>query len=355
LRFVEVELGVGEGRDIASKYGVSATPTFMFFRSGTKVDELRGAGKKELETRIEAFVEETWPRHLHRIVYLPAVEGLPISAITVSSIPNYAALTSKLEGYLGDGGKAEMKVIKEQVVPLLQDKRQATAFAQWVQATQGLLGIQKPEESFPILDLWRIGALQPAISTQLVTSPSLSPIDLILRIAGETLSSRGTETSKPYLLTLLRLLTNLLASLPIANVLLAPPHLPHLITITVDSLLHAESTVRSAAAGLAVNLANYRHRLARSLNMQPEEMQEADWETELLTALIEAVGREADEDVCHRLLVAIAQVMYLNKGIEGMKEMMEVLEAKQTIQGKRKGWTKKDVKKLADEVVEKLI
>lgn len=355
LRFVEIELGVGEGRVIASKYGVSATPTFIFFRSGQKVDELRGAGKRELEGRIEAFVEDTWPQHPHRKVYLSAVEGLPISPITVSAIPNYTGLTSKLEGLLAGRATDELKVLKEQVVPLLQGKGQASAFTSWVAATEKLLGILKPEETFPALDLWRIGALQPNISSQLASSSGLSPIANVLATAHSTLSSHGTSTPKPYLLTLLRLLTNLVAYLPLANILLAPPHLPHLIAITVDSLLHPDTPVRSAAAGLAVNLANYRHRLAKSLGMQAEEVDEAEWETELLTALVEAVGREEDEDVCHRLLVAVAQVIYLNKGIEGMKEICEVLGVKESIATRRKGWARKEVKKLADEITEKLI
>ena len=358
LRFVEIELGVGQGREIASRFGVSATPTFIFFRGGEKVDELKGATKRDLEAKVEAFVEETWPRHVHRKVYMPAVESLPISPITSSAIPNYTALLGKLEGFLAGKGEGELRVMKEQVVPLLEGKRQGdqkATYDAWVQATNSLLDTLKPEESFPILDLWRIGILQPAISSALLAATDISPMGNILEIGSSTLSTSGTSTPKPYLLTLLRLLTNSFAFVPFANMLLAPPYLPNVISITVDSLLHPDVPVRSAAAGLAVNLGNYRHRLAKSLGKQPEDVPEAEWETEVLTALVEAVQRETDEDVVHRLLVAVAQIMYLNAGIEGMKEMLGVLEAKQAVEGKKKGWVKKDVRKLADEMLAKLL
>jgi thiol-disulfide isomerase/thioredoxin len=43
VRFVEIEMGVGEGQNIASQYSVRATPTFIFFKDGVKADEMAGA------------------------------------------------------------------------------------------------------------------------------------------------------------------------------------------------------------------------------------------------------------------------------------------------------------------------
>jgi thiol-disulfide isomerase/thioredoxin len=35
--FAKIDIGVGMGRNLASEWGVRATPTFMFFLDGTKV------------------------------------------------------------------------------------------------------------------------------------------------------------------------------------------------------------------------------------------------------------------------------------------------------------------------------
>jgi hypothetical protein len=55
--------------------------------------------------------------------------------------------------------------------------------------------------------------------------------------------------------------------------------------------------VRSAAAGVAVNLAGWRHRVSKEQGKGADEGSEHDWEVELVSAVIEAIGREADEDV----------------------------------------------------------
>ena len=305
-RFLEVELGIGEGRDIAGRHGVSATPTFMFFRDGKKVDELRGASKRDLEVKIEAFLEAVWPRHPHRKVYLPQLEGLPISPITSANVPNFGALAGKLETF-GVGG-ADLETVRSRIVPLLDGKSghsvQSDAdvkaiYAAWSDVSGRLVADLKPEETFPIIDLWRVGLLDTRIAAAIalqLNGSAVNPITPILALATKVLQQKGASTPKPFLLTTLRLLTNLLASLPIANLLLSHST-DVVIGIVVDSLLHADSGVRSAAAGVAYNLAGVRHRDAKDTGRAAEDGEEKDWEVELVSALVEGIGREADEDV----------------------------------------------------------
>jgi thiol-disulfide isomerase/thioredoxin len=305
-RFLEVELGIGEGRDIAGRHGVSATPTFMFFREGKKVDELRGASKRELEVKIEAFLEDVWPRHPHRKVYLPQLEGLPISPITSANVPNFGALVGKLESF-GVGG-ADLETIRSRVIPLLdgtsgQGSQSGTdvksVYAAWSDVSGRLVADLKPEETFPVIDLWRVGLLNPRIAAAIalqLNGSAADPITPILTLASKVLQQKGASTPKPFLLTTLRLLTNLLAALPIANLLLAHST-DVLIGIVVESLLHADSGVRSAAAGVAYNLSGVRHRDAKDTGRAAEDGEEREWEVELVSALVEGIGREADEDV----------------------------------------------------------
>ncbi len=364
-RFVEVELGIGEGRDIAARYQVHATPTFMFFRGGKKVDELKGASKKELEVKVESFLEDCYPRHPHRKLYLPAIEAIPINPITSANVPAYPALLSKLESFGADKGK--VAILRGRVVPVLEGKLKPSdadiqnLITDWTTDSNDLLSSLKPESTFPIIDLWRIGLLKQRLSSLLAIllcpapSPPADPISPILSLAASTLTTASTSTSKPFLLTVLRLLTNLLAPLPIANILLSStspsPLRADIISILVDSLLHPDTPVRTAAAGVAVNLAGWRHRIAKEQRKGADEVEESDWEVDIISALVEAIGREADEEVAHRLLAALGLLIYLSPSyVSSVQPLLAVLDARGTIEGKVKGSKKKEVKKLAEEI-----
>ncbi len=349
-RFVEVELGSGEGREIASRYLVHATPTFLFFRDGKKVDELKGASKKELAMKVQTFLDGCFPRHPHRKLYLPAIEAIPRNPITSATVPAYPALLSKLESF-GAGGK--VVVLRDRVVPFLEGEAcdLPSLVTDWTAASNELVSTLKPESTFPLIDLWRVALLNPQFVSllALALSPAFTPepISPILGLASST-----TSPSKPFLLTVLRLLTNILAPLPLANLLLsASPLQPEILSITVDSLLHPDTSVRSAAAGVALNIASWRHRLAKEQRKDPEDLEDKEWDVEIVSALVEAVGREADDDVAHRLLAALALMLYLSPSYaSSVKPLLEVLGAKGTIEGKSRGYKKKEVKKLAEEI-----
>jgi hypothetical protein len=301
---------------LASRYGVSATPTFIFFKEGKKAGELKGADKRGLEAKVESFLEDCFPKHPHRKLYLPAIEAVPTKTIQSTNAPNYTALIGKLEGFAGVS-KDDTAYLRSKVIPVLERKGTASdqelkqVYLQWAQLTARLLGSLKPEETFPLIDLWRVGLLDPKLVTLLTfaLSPSQSgddPLSTILNLAASTLKTSSSSTPKPFLLTTLRLLTNLLAPLPLANMILATPSqspklgklLENVLSVTVDSLLHPDQSVRSAAAGVAVNLASWRHRVSKELGKGADEMEEHEWEVELVSAAIEAIDREADEDVC---------------------------------------------------------
>ena len=390
-RFVEVELGIGEGQRIAGNHGVSATPTFIFFRNGKKVDEMKGATKKELEGRVESFLEDTWPRHPHRKSFLPAVESVPITAITSTTAPNYAALLGKLESFGADASTVQM--LKRDVVPLLEGKTTLSDTAlrntlvAWTGATTKIASALKPEETFPLIDLWRVGLMNPRITTTLAlnlspnssSSNALDPLSPLLSFTASTLKSAGSSTPKPLLLTALRLLTNTLASFPLANLILTAETdklstmQEHLMSIAIESLLHPETGVRSAGAGVAINLASWRHRRAKETKTPAEDGLEVGWEVELVSALVESIARETDEDIgeflapipvtrvelivgaVHRLLAALALSLYLSPAyIESLAPLLEVLGAKSMLEKKGKVLKKKEVKRLADELAGKL-
>lgn len=359
-RFVEIELDRGDGQNLASRYGVRATPTFMFFKNGEKVDEMAGADKRGLENKIEAFLDDCFPQHAHKRIYLPATERIKTNPITATATPNFTALFGKLEGFAGAAGKQHVDVLKNQVVPFLEGKGgdAASIVDKWTAASGALLQSLKPAEVFPVVDLWRLGLLNNSV-VQLLT-PRIGgpndPIAPILALTARELKQGVAATPRPLLLTTLRLETNLLAPLPLATAALSRPD--NLLSVLVEALLHPDVGVRKAAADVAVNAAAWRHRVREATPQTPDapEVGGEDWETELLSALIEAIAREEDADTGHRLLVAAALVMYLNPGWEeGIQPLLEVLGARDTIHKAARRWGKKDIRKLADEITLKML
>ena len=52
---VVVKVDVDEAQEVASSEGVSAMPTFVFYKDGRKVDEFRGAQKKHLDETVQKY------------------------------------------------------------------------------------------------------------------------------------------------------------------------------------------------------------------------------------------------------------------------------------------------------------
>ncbi|TXT11679.1 uncharacterized protein COLE_02089 [Cutaneotrichosporon oleaginosum] len=364
VRFVEIELGVGEGQNIASQYSVRATPTFIFFKDGVKADEMAGADKRGLESRIEAFLEDVFPRHPHEKMYLAATSKLSTQPITQTAVPGYPALLKKLESFPG-ATKEHAGVLRADVIPFLEGKAVSDSALpglvdKWTAATTALLSSLKPAETFPLIDLWRVGLTNTRLVSALVlrlgpNGTGAEPLTPILTLASSQLASQGAATPRPLLLTTLRLCTNALAPLPLANLILTGTMQEPLLSVLVESLLHVEVSVRKAAADVAVNAAAWRHRVAKEMGQAAQEGPEPEWGVELLSALLESIGREADPEVGHRLLVASALLIYLSPGYEdSVAPLLEVLGVRATLQDAGKRWGKPDVRKLADEVATKL-
>jgi len=126
--------------------------------------------------------------------------------------------------------------------------------------------------------------------------------------------------------------------------------------------------VRTAAASVAFNVAAFLQkgrvdnvRGVASTAAQAEE--DGEWEVELVSAVLEALsGETTSEDVVHRLTAALAFLLRLSPAYEiQLVPFLEVLQARDTLKGKlqpggcgEQGVQKKDVKKLVEEVADKL-
>lgn len=57
-KFTFVKVNVDEQRELAGQYGVTAMPTFLVFKEGKKVDEIRGADVRRLKSVVEGVGSE---------------------------------------------------------------------------------------------------------------------------------------------------------------------------------------------------------------------------------------------------------------------------------------------------------
>ena len=62
IAFVKIDLSAMFGGDVARAHGVTATPTFLFFLDGKKMNELKGANVPELRSQVDLLIFQAFPR-----------------------------------------------------------------------------------------------------------------------------------------------------------------------------------------------------------------------------------------------------------------------------------------------------
>ena len=64
---VFLKVDVDENGETAEKYGIEAMPTFIFFKSGQKVDQLTGANEMKLKAIVD---KHAWCLTVYKIVWI---------------------------------------------------------------------------------------------------------------------------------------------------------------------------------------------------------------------------------------------------------------------------------------------
>ncbi|PPQ86324.1 hypothetical protein CVT25_005625 [Psilocybe cyanescens] len=396
--FAKIDIDVGMGNALASEWNVRATPTFMFFLDGKKLDELKGADANKLRSQIDLLLFQAFPPHPHTSTSMPAVQALSMNPIIFSQVPSIDTVLAKLSSFIDEQptwpesskqSKADVKaVLSRTVQPYLKSRFQPptpatnplpsatpSTLTAWGQ-TSALLASALPVESlFPLVDMWRLAFHDPAVgawaATLTTTTSATDPIRVFLPKAIST-QDTASKGARNYTLTVLRLLCNAFSNAALAQSLLRNNESRGKISdLLVPSLLHSDPLVRTASASLAFDIAAVLQkervesvRTGKGIRAESEEYL-ADWEIEIVSAVIEAVDREKEnEEVVHRLTAALAFYLRLSPQYESqLQPLLEVLQSRQLLKSKLvkgDGWKteggigKKDVRKLVEEVAEKL-
>ncbi|EPQ54651.1 DUF862-domain-containing protein [Gloeophyllum trabeum ATCC 11539] len=395
VAFAKIDLGTGMSSQVASEYGVRVTPTFIFFLDGKKIHEMKGADGPELRTQVDLLLYQAFPPHPHQSLSLPAVESLSLNPILFQQVPAFDNVLNKLNGFIEASQTWPSAPSKDHVqaaftkviLPYLKARFPSTPEAQkkatpavpattillnkWAEITGVLAEALLPAELFPVADLWRLALLDEVVggwaaAANNVPAGSCDPVVTLLSKAALTADD---PKARNYLLVVLRMLSNAFATPSLARRLLTQDSTlrEQLTSFLVRTLLHDEVAVRTAAASLAFNVAAYLQKLrverVRSGGSIDADGGDGDWEVEMVSAVVEAIGRETQsEEVLHRLTACLAFLLRLSPLYEEhLGPLLEVVQASSTLKGKlekggcgENGVTKKDIRQLITEVAEKL-
>lgn len=324
-----VKVDINEARDIAMRYNVRATPTFMTFSKGEKLDEWSGADPTLLKTNVDQLLQRTYPPHPHTLLKIPTLQFGSMKPITYARVPPIDKLTAKL----GSGAEEPEFVALTTFVKNRQiDVREAKlpdihAIGEMLQTTIENLPL---ESRFAAVDLLRCAMVDPRVSgffagekvvDELATVPAL--IQHVVHLADNCPHNLRLVT--------IHLGCNIFTSPLYVKELLKPgqPTTPLLIQLITSSLLDAgHPTTRVAAASLAFNLTVSNYRLRREENR--EGLAESQ-QVELAASMLEALRIEAEggsSEAVKALLLAVGYLLFCARQDGELAELVQVLDAK---------------------------
>ncbi|KAJ8516656.1 hypothetical protein ONZ45_g6077 [Pleurotus djamor] len=390
VAFTKVDMGVGLGNQVAQEWSVRVTPTFIFFLDGKKVSELKGADANELRTQVDLLVYQAYPPHPHTRLVTPSIKALSLNPILFSQVPPVDSVAKKLNSFIdsnasqpkSSGADDPKSVLAGKVAPYLKTRFTDGAkpkpvdpslLRQWSTVTCTLLDTLPLENLFPLLDMWRLAFLDAGVGLHWANSRPTSdtgfnPIVAFVTKFQTTLSDPSSHAKlRNSILMLLRLLANTFSTPEFSNTMLTPALRNGWTPIVVTCLLHEDPQVRTAAASLAFNAAAFvqKQRVTKlhSGSLADHASENEDWELEIVSAVIEALDRETEnEEVVHRLTACLTCLIRLSPFYQSqLGPLLEVLQCSPILKRKlvaggcgANGVTKKDARALIEEVATKL-
>lgn len=345
-----IKVDVSQCYDIAAQYQIRVTPTFVTFLKGRKEEEWAGADEARLRGTIRLLIQTANPRHAHTCLNLPSFRDKIEKPIIYTKVPPLDKLLAKIgpaakdrpiENLVSYIKAREHNGLEEAPLP---DMAQ---FSSWATTRFALL---PTEIHFAIIDLVRVSAVDPRVSSYLAAETDLRTL--------QTLIPEATSFSQaPYALSsvTLQLLCNLFSSSVFQDLLHSHSSghnlLPLFDRVISQSLLNSHSNTRTLAAALLYNLTAFTHnqhidtpsRISDS-NFDPTT-QIPETEAALVQALTDQVS---DKTTLHSLLLALGMMLYClplkplasnsNESISesSLLDLCTAMDLRQTLKEKRK-------------------
>lgn len=324
-----IKVDLNQAYEIASKYRVRVTPTFMTFLRGEKENEWSGANEGQLRGNVRMLIQMANPPHPHSQLKLPTLQRLHEKPVTCAKIPPLEKLVAKLGPLQNDPSVTALKTF----ITARQSSSPAYSPLPYFPNISLFLlkSIQTldPASLFPIMDLFRLALVDPRVSGYFAEEPSHTTVLACLF----SVIALGDECPYPLRIVTLQLASNLFTTPLFPPHLLSDPALSTpLIQLLTSSLLDpTHPPLRVSAASVAYNIAAFNHvqRLHSKADLLPESAQ-----VELMAGLLEALGREerGSKDEVRGLLLATGLLAYASPRGGEMMDLCEALGARVVVE-----------------------
>ena len=319
------KVDTNNAHDIAARYQIRATPTFMTFSRGLKQDEWSGADPNLLTANVERLNQQTFPPHPHTSLKVPTLQFRSLKPVTYAKVPPLEKLIAKLGTAASD---KELVALRSFVERRNASPKDATLpdLRSTGQAFRTTVLSLPLEVRFAAVDLLRCAMIDIRVGGFFAEEQQPQTLPALIKHVNEL-------EACPHNLRLvtIHLASNMFVSPLFVKEIMQPGNALNtlLIQLITSSLLDASHpTTRVASASLAFNLAVSNYRIRR------EEEREALGESEqveLAASLIESVAGEVNADATRAMLLAIGYLVYCAPQDGELMDLMKALDAQGTV------------------------
>lgn len=328
---VLIKVDISQAVEIASRYQVRATPTFMTFVLGEKVEQWAGADPSKLTANVRLLVQMAHPAHPHAKLRLPSLQRKYEKPEVYSQVPPLEKLITRL-GTIGEAAEVqELKTFIEtrQGNPANAPLPDLKSVSSFVRKT---IGDGQTDNIFALIDLTRAAMVDARVSGYLAEEDAAGSLILTTITA---VCDLGSDAATPTKLTAVQLACNAFSSPLMARRLASEEAFRAAFLRMATWLLLDESRVetRRGAANLALNILKPLHAAKLEDTATTVALPE-DAQVELAACLLEATQREEDVETLKRLLLAIGLLVYGSPQGGELQGFMQGMGAAETVRSK---------------------
>ncbi|KAF8597023.1 DUF862-domain-containing protein [Ceratobasidium sp. AG-I] len=352
--FVKVDV-VRAAKEVIEAFHITSTPTFSFFASAKKVDEWTGTNGQELTARVDLLLCQVSSDHAHLSLSLPTIRSLSIQPIVPEDTANLETVIIQLRKTTQSLNPpvtgVSMAIVAAAVRLQDETKIDDQDYANFLKRTSAIAGGAPPLEIAPLLDLWSSAlSLDGFVKRCAEDGEGLS--SLVMKVSAY-LQQGDTSPLEPLALASLRLLSAISANSTLLRPILCDQDKRSSFTqLLLVGLSHQNPEVRGAASVVAFNIGTCLQRSRRVVSKQDGQIEDGDWEAEIVAALFEALQNEPDSNILAQLLSAFSSILFLSPWFaEQTGPYLQVLDATTILEGVAASSTNVKAEMLARECV----
>lgn len=332
--FIKVDISNRGVADIAAKYSISATPTFVTYLKGEELERWSGADSAKLQGNARLLVEMTSPSHLHDKLRLPTFANPNARPSLYNKTPPLSKVVAKMDPTIAthDTTKALLKFLEQReqspqdaVLPTLGEL--AGYLYSVTQSTP-------PAQLFGLVDLFRASLADPRVSGYFAEEESHKTLKQIVDVVVKT-----SDCPYAFRLVSLQMMCNMFSTPLFMSAFLGDDILRQNVTALISSSFlddnHINTRVAASSLLFNVSLCQRRSRLNKSQGLPEAE------EVELAASVVEAIDQEKESpEALHGMLLALGNLVY-GSDLEGeLADLLRALAAEDTISAKKKAFAK---------------